>query len=95
MRGKKSEARGQKPGSEISRKSLGTRNSEIEFARVVLTVVLMLVSFSCRTSPTGPHISSNVQLSTDYVACTEVWLKIAISNQLLTISRSPEMEIQF
>lgn len=37
---------------------------------------------SCKTSPTGPHITGNVQLATDYVACTEVWLKLSVTNNL-------------
>ena len=49
---------------------------------------LALGFFSCRTSPTGPHITSNIQLSTDYVTCTEVWLKVAFSGQRTAISNS-------
>ncbi len=42
--------------------------------------VLITLSFSCRSSPTGPHVTQNVQLSADYVTCTEVWLKIGFTD---------------
>ncbi len=45
-----------------------------------LAVFLAAISFSCKSSPTAPHITGNVQLSADYVACTEVWLKISVTN---------------
>ncbi len=47
-----------------------------------LAVFLAAISFSCKSSPTAPHITGNVQLSADYVACTEVWLKIGFTDNL-------------
>ncbi len=49
--------------------------------RLLLLATLATLSFSCRSSPTGPHVTGNVEVSADYVACTEVWLKIAFSDQ--------------
>ncbi len=46
-----------------------------------LAVFLAAISFSCKSSPTGPHITpQDVQLSSVYAACTEVWLKIGFSD---------------
>ena len=43
---------------------------------------LTTLSFSCRSTPTGPHVTQNVVLSTDYVACTEVWLRVSFGDTL-------------
>ncbi len=56
--------------------------------KVIPALIAAFALFSCHTSPTGPHISSNIQLSTDYVACTEVWLKVAFSGERTAISNS-------
>ena len=50
--------------------------------KLLLMLALILSFFSCRTSPTGPHITGNVQLSADYVTCTEVWLKVSFDDTL-------------
>lgn len=47
----------------------------------LLIAILSVLLASCRSSPTGPKVTGNVQLSAGYVACTEVWLKIAFSAQ--------------
>ncbi|MCL5268186.1 MAG: hypothetical protein M1469_08810 [Bacteroidetes bacterium] len=49
--------------------------------RSLLLATLATLSFSCTSSPTGPHITGNMQLTADYVTCTEVWLKVAFSGQ--------------
>ena len=54
--------------------------------RLFLLAVLTAFSFSCKSSPTGPHVGQNLQLSTDYVTCTEVWLKVAYSGQSSPVS---------
>ena len=54
--------------------------------RLFLLAVLTAFSFSCKSSPTGPHIGQNLQLSSDYVTCTEVWLKLAYSGQPSAVS---------
>ncbi len=41
---------------------------------------LTTLSFSCRSSPTGTHITEKVQLSAEYVTCTEVWLKVGFTD---------------
>ncbi len=56
-------------------------SSTVLMVRLSLMLVLGMAFYSCRTSPTGPHETSNVQLSADYVACTEVWLKIAFNGE--------------
>ena len=40
---------------------------------------LLFVS-SCRKNPVGPQVTPNVQLSVDYVTCTEVWLKLGFAD---------------
>ncbi len=52
----------------------------------LLLALLTTLSFSCKSSPTGPHIGQNLQLSTDYVTCTEVSLKLAYSGQPSVVS---------
>jgi hypothetical protein len=63
-------------------------NPKTNLAKVLSALVLLASSFSCRTSPTGPRITGNVQLSAENVACTEVWLKIAFSVQQSAVSKS-------
>ncbi len=61
-------------------------HKHIFLQRLLLLAVLAAFSFSCKSSPTGPHIGQNLQLSSDYVTCTEVWLKIAYSGQRSAVS---------
>jgi hypothetical protein len=44
------------------------------------SIVLMLCMFGCKSNPTGPQVTPNVQLSEDYATCTEVWLKIGFTD---------------
>ncbi len=46
----------------------------------VFGAFLTTLSFSCRSSPTGTHITEKVQLSAEYVTCTEVWLKVGFTD---------------
>ncbi len=57
---------------------------EKKFTHVLLISIIPVLLSSCRSSPTGPHVSGNVQLSADYVTCTAVWLKITSSGQQST-----------
>ncbi len=53
------------------------KSSNAILGKLALIALPILSSITCRTSPTGPHISNNLSLSTDYVTCTEVWLKLS------------------
>ena len=46
----------------------------------VVLLVLILLQLTCKKNPTGPEVTANVQLSVDYVTCTEVWLKLGFSD---------------
>jgi len=47
-----------------------------------LTLILcaILLFSACKKNPVGPPVTPNVQLSADYVTCTEVWLKIGFAD---------------
>jgi hypothetical protein len=45
----------------------------------IIFLVIAMIS-SCKKNPTGPEVTANVQLSVDYVTCTEVWLKLGFAN---------------
>ncbi len=57
-----------------------------KFTGVLLIAVIPVILSSCRSSPTGPHVTANVQLSAGYVTCTEVWLKLSYAGQQSTQS---------
>jgi hypothetical protein len=48
----------------------------------VLAVIFLVIAMvsSCKKNPVGPQVTPNVQLSVDYVTCTEVWLKLAFAD---------------
>lgn len=52
----------------------------INVAFLLLSIGLIVGMFGCKQNPTGPQITPNVQLSLDYTACTEVWLKIGFTD---------------
>jgi hypothetical protein len=45
----------------------------------IIFLVMAMIS-SCKKNPVGPQVTPNVQLSADYVTCTEVWLKIGFAD---------------
>ena len=48
--------------------------------RFVVILSMLLVFLTCKKNPVGPQVTPNVQLSTEYVSCTEVWLKIGFAD---------------
>lgn len=48
--------------------------------RLALFVGVLLLFAACKKNPVGPEVTPNVQLSLDYAACTEVWLKIGFTD---------------
>jgi hypothetical protein len=46
---------------------------------LIIILVIAMIS-SCKKNPVGPQVTPNVQLSVDYVTCTEVWLKIGFTD---------------
>ena len=48
--------------------------------KCLLILVLFLGLWTCKTNPTSPQITQSVQLSAEYVACTEVWLRLGFAD---------------
>jgi hypothetical protein len=48
--------------------------------RLALLTSMLVVFWACKKNPVGPQVTPNVQLSADYVTCTEVWLKLGFSD---------------